>query len=110
MIQARVAARRRHGNVIIRDITMDILNMLAELRAERDRLAEAILVVERLAVGLGGKRRGRPPKWMAAANTANATTVEHPKERRGFSAATRRKMVAAQKRRWAAKKLQQKAA
>ena len=38
--------------------------MLAELRAERDQLAEAILVLERLAGGRG-KRRGRPPKWMA---------------------------------------------
>ena len=38
--------------------------MLAELRAERDQLAEAILIFERLAVGRG-KRRGRPPKWMA---------------------------------------------
>jgi len=44
--------------------TMDINKMLAELRAERDQLAEAILVLERLAGGRG-KRRGRPPKWMA---------------------------------------------
>jgi hypothetical protein len=43
---------------------MDINKMLAELRAERDQLAEAILIFERLAVGRG-KRRGRPPKWMA---------------------------------------------
>lgn len=42
---------------------MDILNMLGELRQERDRLEEAIIVVERLAAH-GGKRRGRPPKWM----------------------------------------------
>ena len=39
--------------------------MLTELRAERDQLAEAILVLERLAAGRG-KRRGRPPKWMTA--------------------------------------------
>ncbi len=39
--------------------------MLAELRAERDQLAEAILVLERLAAGQG-KRRGRPPAWMTA--------------------------------------------
>ena len=84
--------------------------MLAELRAERERIAEAILVVERLAIGSGGKRRGRPPKWMSAANTANATAVEEPTKRRRFSAATRRKMAEAQKRRWAAKKPQQKAA
>jgi len=37
--------------------------MLAELRAERDQLDEAILLFERLAAGRG-KRRGRPPKWM----------------------------------------------
>ncbi len=37
--------------------------MLSELRAERDQLAEAILVLERLAAGRG-KRRGRPPAWM----------------------------------------------
>jgi hypothetical protein len=43
---------------------MDINKMLAELRAERDQLAEAILIFERLAVGRG-RRRGRPPKWMA---------------------------------------------
>jgi len=39
--------------------------MLAELRAERDQLAEAILTLERLAAGRG-KRRGRPPAWMTA--------------------------------------------
>jgi hypothetical protein len=44
---------------------MDIGKMLAELRAERDQLPEAILVLERLAAGRG-KRRGRPPAWMTA--------------------------------------------
>jgi hypothetical protein len=44
---------------------MDTLTMLQELRQERDRLAEAILVLERLAAG-GAKRRGRPPAWMTA--------------------------------------------
>jgi hypothetical protein len=95
---------------MIRKTNMDILNMLAELRSERDRLTEAILVVERIAIGSTGKRRGRPPKWMATAKTANAITVEAPAKRRSFTVATRRKMAAAQKRRWAAKKLQQKAA
>ena len=83
---------------------MDILNMLAELRAERDRLGEAILIVERLALGSRGKRRGRPPKWMSAANAANAVATEEPRKRQRFTAATRRKMAEAQKRRWAAKK------
>jgi hypothetical protein len=42
---------------------MDILKMLAELRAEREQVEEAIIVLERMARGRG-KRRGRPPKWM----------------------------------------------
>jgi hypothetical protein len=37
--------------------------MLTELRTQRDQLAEAIAVLQRLAYGRG-KRRGRPPKWM----------------------------------------------
>jgi hypothetical protein len=44
---------------------MDILKMLAELRDERTQIEEAIIAIERLARGLG-KRRGRPPAWMAA--------------------------------------------
>jgi hypothetical protein len=43
---------------------MEITKMLAELRAERDGVIEAIAVLERLSFGRG-KRRGRPPKWMA---------------------------------------------
>jgi hypothetical protein len=46
--------------------SMDILEMLRELRAEKQRLDEAIITLERLARGQG-KRRGRPPKWMATA-------------------------------------------
>ena len=38
--------------------------MLAELRTEREQISEAIDVLQRLAAGQG-KRRGRPPKWMA---------------------------------------------
>jgi len=40
--------------------------MLAYLRQEREQVEEAIVVLERLARGLG-KRRGRPPAWMTAA-------------------------------------------
>jgi hypothetical protein len=45
---------------------MDILKMLGELRHERSQIEEAILVLQRLSLGQG-KRRGRPPAWMAAA-------------------------------------------
>lgn len=43
---------------------MDISKMLAELRAEREQIEEAIMTLERLARGRG-RRRGRPPAWMA---------------------------------------------
>ena len=81
---------------------MDIVGMLAELSAERDRLVEAILVLERIAIG-GQKRRGRPPKWMATAAPENEDE-QATRKRRPFSAATRAKMAAAQRKRWAAKR------
>jgi len=40
--------------------------MLADLRAEREQVEEAIIVLERLATGRT-KRRGRPPAWMSQA-------------------------------------------
>ena len=49
---------------------MDIHRILTELRSEKERLEEAILTIERLAVGSVRKRRGRPPKWMASAKAA----------------------------------------
>lgn len=76
--------------------------MLADLRAQRERIGEAVLVLERLAAG-GQKRRGRPPKWMATMAPSNGGA--RPKgKRKPFSAETRAKMAAAQKKRWAARK------
>ncbi len=43
---------------------MDVTKILAELRQERIQLEEAILSLERLARGRG-RRRGRPPAWLA---------------------------------------------
>jgi hypothetical protein len=54
---------------------MDTGQILQDLRRQRDQLDEAILALERLAAGTG-KRRGRPPKWLAAAKT-----VDVPKRR-----------------------------
>jgi hypothetical protein len=48
---------------------VDINRVLDELRQERMHLEEAILSMERLAVG-HGKRRGRPPAWMTAAKSS----------------------------------------
>jgi hypothetical protein len=39
--------------------------MFSDLRKERSLIEEAILVLERIAVG-SRKRIGRPPAWMAA--------------------------------------------
>lgn len=39
--------------------------MVAELRAERQQIEEAILALERLAAG-SKRKRGRPPAWMSA--------------------------------------------
>jgi hypothetical protein len=61
---------------------------------ERDRLSRAIEALQGPV-----KRRGRPPKNLAAVATPSA---EAPKKRKPFSAATKRKMALAQKRRWAA--------
>jgi hypothetical protein len=44
--------------------SMNIEKMLQELKAERDGVEQAILVLERIASGRG-KRPGRPPAWMS---------------------------------------------
>ena len=49
--------------------------MLADLRQERAQIEEAILVLQRIALGQG-KRRGRPPAWMKT-----AATESRPKRR-----------------------------
>jgi hypothetical protein len=44
---------------------MDVVKILADLRQEREQIEEAIMSLERLARGRG-RRRGRPPAWLAA--------------------------------------------
>jgi len=75
--------------------------MLADFRVERQRIEEAILALERLATGTRGKRRGRPPKWMSDAGADGPVEV---KKTRTVSPAARKRMAAAQKKRWAARK------
>jgi hypothetical protein len=43
---------------------MDVSKILEELQSERAQIEEAILSLEKLARGRG-KRRGRPPSWLA---------------------------------------------
>lgn len=58
---------------------MDVAKMLAELRQEREQIEEAIISLERLARGRG-KRRGRPPAWMAEARKRVKTNTAETKK------------------------------
>lgn len=86
-------------------------HIVALLIQERDRLNKAIEAL----TGNVGKRRGRPPKSAAKIDTATeiapseeaANVPASQPVRRVFSAATKRKMALAQKKRWAAKKASQ---
>ena len=42
---------------------MDIADIVADLRREREQVQEAIRSLERLEIG--GRRHGRPPAWLA---------------------------------------------
>src|SRR5208283_438601 len=75
--------------------SMDIQNLVSVLKAERDRIEHAISTLAGLTSS--SARRGRPPK---AKQTAPA-----PKQRRGMSAAARKRISEAMKKRWAAKKV-----
>ena len=67
---------RKHGSFAVsiqagigagadgRDIVMDVAKILAELKAERVQIEEAIISLERLARGRV-RGPGRPPNWMA---------------------------------------------
>jgi hypothetical protein len=56
---------------------MDIGKVLEELRKQLHQVDEAILSLERMALG-SGKRRGRPPAWMVAAKEAPARKRGRP--------------------------------
>jgi hypothetical protein len=65
---------------------MDIGKVLEELRTELEQVDEAILSLERMAVG-AGKRRGRPPAWMVALK-------DTPVKKRGRPPGSKNKTVA----------------
>jgi hypothetical protein len=46
---------------------MDISKIIAELRAERTSIDEAIVSLEKLSL-MGTPRRGRPPAWSRVTN------------------------------------------
>ena len=83
---------------------MNVNQMILELRAERDALTAAMSVLEGIAHSRG-KRRGRPPAWLA--DLPGFNKQDRPK--RTMSAATKKKMALAQRKRWAAAKKDQEA-
>ena len=87
-------------------VAIDTLKMLADLRAEREQIEQAIITIERLAAGSRGKRRGRPPAWMAGVDKKATVAGAVPGKKRTVSAAARKRMADAMKKRWAAKKAQ----
>lgn len=69
---------------------------LAGLDLQRQKIEEDIARV-RWMLGVSGKRRGRPP----GKSKANRAAASHGTGRRPLSAAARKRIAAAQKRRWA---------
>ncbi len=76
---------------------MDIQSLLSDLKAERDRIYQAISAIEGL-FSPSAPRRGRPPKAKPAAAAPG-------NKRRGMSAAARKRISEAMKKRWAARKV-----
>ena len=77
---------------------MDILQMLTELRAQREQIEEAIMALERLAGGRG-KRRGRPPAWLSSGGSSPKLTAKGNRTVR--SAAARKAQSLKMKAYWA---------
>jgi hypothetical protein len=71
---------------------MDIQTIVSDLRAERNRIDNAISALEGLT-SRSSTRRGRPPKAKQAAVSS--------KKRRVMSAAARKRISEAMKKRWA---------
>src|SRR5271169_6651917 len=71
---------------------MDIQNLVSGLKAERNRIDQAISALEGLTSG-SPARRGRSPKAKQAAPAAG--------KRRSMSAAARKRISDAMKKRWA---------
>jgi hypothetical protein len=90
----------RSGGVTIIYV-MELTKVIAELRAERAAIDEALAALDRIARTAPAKRRGRPPAWLAATTGAIPEAAE-PRKKRTLSPEIRKKMAEAQKRRWAA--------
>jgi hypothetical protein len=57
-------------------LTTDLDTTIAELREEFERIRVALAALEQLAAG--GKRRGRPPKWLEKVRKSVAADAPKP--------------------------------
>ena len=85
---------------------MELTKVIAELRAERAAIDEALAALDRIARATTRKRRGRPPSWLTATAGAIAATAQ-PRKKRSLSPEVREKMAEAQKKRWASYRKEQ---
>lgn len=79
---------------------MNVTEIVQQLRDKRSRLDAAIQALEGVGGGASApiKRRGRPP------GTTNKLAAGVPKKRREMSAASRKLIAEAMRKRWAAAK------
>jgi hypothetical protein len=75
---------------------MNLNEIVRELRGERSKLDAAIQALEGVGASVPGKRRGRP------LGTINKPAMGAPKKRRTMSAAARKRIAEAMRKRWAA--------
>src|SRR6202035_2398760 len=91
-------------------LSHDVLNAALEgLEAQKQKVDEQIQQVRSL-LGVGAVRRGRPPKAAAAqaprARKTPAAPAKKPRRKRKLSAAGRKRIIEATKKRWAAYRAQ----
>ena len=88
------------------DVIAVLRGQLAEVESQAHRLRTAIAALEGggLSEGLAAKGRRHGSREKAALGASAHETGNGRKKKRKFSAATRAKMAAAQKARWARKK------
>ena len=79
-----------------KELPMDLLKMLSDLRAELSQLEGAIIVFDRLATGQR-RGRGRPPKWMSQAKERPRPKKDAPKKRKASHEGSKRTAAAQRK-------------
>jgi hypothetical protein len=85
---------------------MNVDEIVRELKQERSKLDAAIQALEGVCGGASApaKRRGRPPGNTNKPATTSAQSAGVSQKRRGMSAAARKRIADAMKKRWAAAK------